>query len=420
LYNGLIVKRLVRKVIPNKLVNLLKHYPMAVLANIQQKFPSRRMKIIGVTGTDGKTTTVNMIYQLLKAGGKKVSMISTINAVIGDKMMDIGFHVTSPAANDVQRYIAEAKKAGSEYMVLEVTSHALDQFRFWGVHFDIGVITNITHEHLDYHKTFESYRQAKTKLVKNVKWAVLNRDDKNFKFLGSRVQGSGGRVISVSLHEKANLNLKRMPLKLKIPGTYNLSNALQAAAVGQLLGLDNTTIKKTLENFENLNGRMEEVKNNLGIKIYIDFAHTPNALEQSLSVLRKLRSPSSKLIAVFGSAGKRDVGKRALMGEIAAKLADLVVITAEDPRGELEKINQQLLEGIKKAGSGKRGAERVFVENDRLKAIEMAVNQLAKKGDIVGIFGKGHETSINLDGKKEIPWSDREVVGRALSVKQEV
>src|SRR5712664_662278 len=143
------MKRLVRKVIPNRAVNLLKHYPMAVIANIQHKFPAGGMKIIGVTRTDGKTTTVNMIYQILKAGGKKVSMISTINAVIGEKQMDTGFHVTSPAARDVQHFIAEAKKAGSEYMVLEVTSHALDQFRFWGIHFDIGLITNITHEHLD-------------------------------------------------------------------------------------------------------------------------------------------------------------------------------------------------------------------------------------------------------------------------------
>jgi len=335
------------------------------LANVFYGFPTKNLKVIGVTGTDGKTTTVNMIYQILKAANKKVFMISTINSP--------GLHVTSPDPFVVQKLIKEAVTEGNKYLVLEVTSHALDQFRFWGIKFEVGVITNITHEHLDYHKTFENYKNTKLKLLKN---------------------------------SKIPIEYIKLKLKLKIPGEYNIENASAAVAVTTALGIDKELARKAVENFEGLTGRMEEVKNKRGLKIIIDFAHTPNGLEQALKALRGLTK--GKLIAVFGSAGQRDEGKRPLMGQIARKLADYVVVTAEDPRGELEIINKQITQSAK---TGKN----LFVIEDRQKAIDFAINKLAKKGDTVGIFGKGHEKSMNLDGKNEIPWSDKEAVEKVLN-----
>src|SRR3989344_96725 len=278
------MKSLLRKIIPQKLVNNFKHLPVAVWANVKYGFPAKKLTVIGVTGTDGKTTTVNMIYHILKSAGKKVSMISTINAVIGDKTQDIGFHVTSPDPMDVQKYLKEAVQAGSEYMVLEVSSHSLDQYRFCGVKFDVGVITNITHDHLDYHKTWENYLLAKTKIIKNARVAVLYQAEKHFKRAEKIAKG---KVVSFGLTKNADFNPVKFPLKIGLLGEFNLLNALAASAVGVSLGVDAKIIKNSLSEFKSLNGRMEEVKNDLGIKIYIDFAATPNSLENSLKALRK-------------------------------------------------------------------------------------------------------------------------------------
>ncbi len=404
------MKRLIRKVIPQKAVNLFRHLPTAVLANILYGFPSRKMTVIGVTGTDGKTTTVNMIYQILKAAGKKVSMVSTINAEIAGKSYDTGFHVTNPDPMMLQKFIKMATQAGEEMLVLEVTSHGLDQYRAWGVHFDVGVITNITHEHLDYHKTWENYFQAKSKLIKQVKLAILNRAEDHY----GRLRGlTSGKVVSFGLTKQADFNPVKFPFKLAIPGQYNVLNALAASAVAVHFDVDSKIIKQTLEHFSSLDGRMNEIQNSRGIKIIVDFAHTPNALKEALQALKPLTT--GRLIAVFGAAGARDVEKRALMGEISARYADLTVITAEDPRGELDQINAQILEGAQKA-KGELG-RNVYIEGDRGKAIEMAINKLAKKGDTVGIFGKGHEKSMNYSGKFEEPWSDHEAVQKALRAK---
>ncbi len=401
------MKRLIRKLIPQKTVNIFRHLPTAVLANLIYGFPSRKMTVIGVTGTDGKTTTVNMIYQILKAAGKKVSMVSTINAEIAGKSYDTGFHVTNPDPMMLQKFIKMAIEAGEEMLVLEVTSHGLDQYRAWGVRFDVGVITNITHEHLDYHKTWENYFQAKAKLIKLVKVAVLNRAEDHFSRLGKLTTG---KVVSFGLTKQADFNPLKFPFKLNIPGQYNVLNALAASAVAVHYGVDTKVIKHTLEHFSSLEGRMNEVKNDRGIKIIVDFAHTPNALKEALQALKK--TTSGRLIAVFGSAGARDIEKRGLMGEISAKYADITVITAEDPRGELEKINAQILAGTQKS-SGILG-KNVFIEGDRQKAITLAINKLAAKGDTVGIFGKGHEKSMNYNGQVEEPWSDHTAVQKAL------
>lgn len=399
--------RKIRGAIPNEVINLLKHLPSSVLANIIYGFPSKGMKFIGITGTDGKTTTTNMIYQILKDAGLKVAMVSTINAEINGEKIDTGFHVTNPDYFLLQKLIDKAKKAGTEIFVLEVTSHGLDQFRTWGINFEIGVITNITSEHLDYHKTWENYFNSKAKLIKNSKWTVINNDEDHFKRLKSMARG----LVTTFGKHKADFDTDKYKFSLKLPGEYNILNALAAIAATNIMGVKEKNAIKTLENFSSLEGRMEEVKNNKGLKIIVDFAHTANALENALKTLKSKNK--GKLISVFGCAGLRDVKKRPLMGEISARLADFTVITAEDPRGEIDKINSEIMVGVKKAG-GKLG-KNVYIENDRQKAIDLAINKLARKGDTVGIFGKGHEKSLNITGNEELPWSDVEAVKKVLN-----
>ncbi|MBI3103806.1 UDP-N-acetylmuramoyl-L-alanyl-D-glutamate--2,6-diaminopimelate ligase [Candidatus Daviesbacteria bacterium] len=402
-------KTFLTRMLSQQTINIFFHLPRAILVNFFYGFPARGLKVIGVTGTDGKTTTVNMIYQILKDAGKKVAMISTVNAVMGGKVYDTGFHVTSPDSFMVQSLTRKAVDCGDEYLVLEVTSHALDQFRFWGIKFDIGVITNITHEHLDYHKTFESYFMTKLGLIRETNFAVVN-DHLYQLIVRSYRQMVQGKIVTFGLN-KGDFNQKDVKLKLNIPGDYNIENALAALAVAFTLGIDKKTALQSLENFAGIKGRMEFMKNNRGVKIIIDFAHTPNGLEQALRTLRL--QTTGRLISLIGGEGFRDVLKRAMMGEIAQNLSDCVIVTSVDPRGQIEAINAQIEKGAKKAGA-KRG-QNFFIINDREKAINFAINELAKTGDMVGIFGKGHEQSMNLDGKTEIPWSDFEVVEKILS-----
>lgn len=317
-------------------------------------------------------------------------MISTINAP--------GFHVTSPDPFTIQKFTKQALESGDEYLILEVTSHALDQYRFWGIKFEVGVITNVTHEHLDYHKTFKNYLNTKLKLIQDVNFAVLNQG----------IKGVRGKTTTFGLSE-GDFNQRDLNFKLKVPGDYNIENALAAYAVAYVLGIEKTVARKALENFEGLVGRMEEVKNNLGFQTFVDFAHTPNGLEQALKTLRG--QTKGKLISIIGAEGQRDIEKRPLLGEIAARLSDFVIVTAVDPRGSLDKINQQIVAGAKKAGAKEQ--VNLFVVDDRKEAINFAINKLAKKGDTVGIFGKGHEKSINYTGVEE-PWSDVEAAKLAL------
>lgn len=401
------MKRLIRKYIPNKLVNYGRHLPTAVLANLRYGFPSKKLVIIGVTGTDGKTTTSNMIYQILISANKKVSLISTIYAVIGDKQYDTGFHVTNPSPFQLQKYINQSKKGGSEYLILEVTSHGLDQFRTWGTKFDVGIITNITSDHLDYHKTWENYFLTKAKLIRNVKFAVLNRDEGHFGRLSKLTKG---KVVSFGMSKLANFNPRGFPLSLKLPGEFNVLNAQAAAACCISLGIKSDVVKVALNNFSSLVGRMQEIDNNKGIRIIIDFAHTTNGLEQALKALKK--ETKGKLISVFGAASERDIAKRPLMGKTSAKYADITILTAEDPRFEDPlKIIKEIAQGA--ISEGATLGDDLFFEPDRQKAIEMGLSK-AYKGDTVGIFGKGHEKSMNYKGV-ETTWSDQETVKKALN-----
>ncbi len=393
---------------PQILINYLKHLPEAVLANIIYGFPSKGMRVIGVSGTDGKTTTTNMIYEILKKSGKKLAMVSTIKPVIGEKDYETGFHVTSPSSFFLQKILGEARDAGSEFVVLEVTSHGLDQFRFFGINFEVGVITNVSPEHLDYHKTFESYLFTKAKLLKGAAVAVINADEAHFSKLKKL---AGGKVVSFGKNTNADFNPKSFKLNLQIPGEYNILNALAAAAATSSIGLDSANIKYVLSQFEGLDGRMEEIPNKLGIKIIVDFAHTPNALENALKTLRS--RTKGRVISIFGAASERDVVKRPVMGAISAREADITILTDEDPRYEdSNKIIEEIAMGAKKKGA--KLGKNLFKEQDRLKAIKLGIS-LAKKGDTIGIFGKGHEKSMNYKGVEK-RWLDKEAVKKAINL----
>jgi len=388
------------------------HLFSAILACVLYAFPTKYLTVIGVTGTDGKTTTVNLIYHILKSTNKNVSMISSVKAVINGKDYDTGFHVTTPSSWKVQAFLKKAagelqnKKDG--YMILEVTSHAIDQQRIWGVNFDVAVLTNVTHEHLDYHKTYENYVKTKIKLLQKAKIGIYNRDDRSYEVINSKYTIKNAKWLTYGIKNIADITLKEFPIKTTLVGEYNTYNILAAVAVCKQLGLTDEKIKKAIQTFRLPVGRGEIVYEN-SFTVMIDFAHTPNAINQLLSALRP--QVKGKLIHVFGSAGKRDIKKRPAMGEAAARYADTVILTAEDPRGEnVLTISQEIISGMPD-----KDQEKVSIIPDRQEAINKAIF-LAKKGDFVVITGKGHEQSMNY-GSGEVLWTDHEGVEKALRLR---
>lgn len=397
-------------------------------------FPARRMAMIGVTGTDGKTTTVNLIYHILRAAGCRVGMISTVNAVIGTQVYDTGLHTTTPDSPDVQRYLAEMVAAGTTHAVLEATSEGLAQHRVTACDFDVAAVTNITHEHLYAHGTFEKYREAKAMLFRGLasahrkpglaKVAVLNADDPSYEYLRSIPADSHlsyglsrpADITASDLHHSpqaltftAHTPVGNFPVQTPLIGHYNVYNCLAAIGVGVALGVSVGAMQAGIEALKGIPGRMERINCGQPFTVIVDFAHTPAALEQALKTVRELTE--GRVWVVFGCAGLRDVGKRPMMGEIAARLADFTVLTAEDPRTEpLEEILEQIAVGCKRGGA--REGEHYWRIEDREEAIRFAIEH-ARPGDLVLVTGKGHERSMCF-GTTEYPWSDEEVVRKAL------
>lgn len=401
----------------------LYHLLEALIACLRFGFPGRKMTVIGITGTDGKTTTSHLIYHILKTAGKRVSLVSSIEAIINGKTYDTGFHVTTPSSWQLQRLMREAGKGGSEYFVLEVTSHALDQHRIFGASIDIGLINNVSHEHIDYHKTLDHYRIAKAKILKGVKFSVLNKDDQNYDFLKTR---ANGQLVTFSLQKEADYSQNILQLKPKVYGRFNLQNSIAAATVASILQIGPTTIRRAIANFAGIPGRMEEVINDKKFKIFIDFAHKPNALEQVLKAARELTK--RKLIVVFGCAGLRDKLKRPMMGEIAGKLADYAIFTAEDPRTEdVRNITNEIILGCLKTSMKEVNKKEDFQKYhsptkkyfwripDRQEAINFCIRKLGQKGDLILVCGKGHEKSMCY-GKIEYPWDEKQAILKALYV----
>ncbi|OGG26754.1 hypothetical protein A2960_01110 [Candidatus Gottesmanbacteria bacterium RIFCSPLOWO2_01_FULL_39_12b] len=405
-----------------RIIKNIFHLISAFFAAFYYGFPGKKLKVIGITGTSGKTTTSHLVFQILKDAGKKVSMISTLEAIINGKTYDTGFHVTTPSPWTLQKFLRLAVNGGTEYSILEVTSHALDQNRIFGVSISLGLVTNIAHEHLDYHKTMENYRLVKSKIFYNNSCSLLNFDDPNFSYLKKR---TSGKVISYSLiNNQADYTTKNIKLLPQILGKFNLYNCLAAAALCLELGIDTKTITKSISEYRGLIGRMEELRLNLPFRVFIDFAHKPNALEQALITFRFMAKKN--LIIIFGCAGLRDKQKRPIMGEIAAKFADYIILTAEDPRTEdvrniineiaqgclRNKVNEmdKKISGVNKLNNGKRYFWRI---PDRQEAINYAFKKLAKPGDLVALFGKGHEKSMCY-GVTEYPWNERKAVEKAI------
>lgn len=409
-------------------------------------WPSRHLTVIGVSGTDGKTTTTNIIYNILKAAGLKAGMISTVNAVIGDEVLDTGFHVTTPDAHDVQFYLSKMVEASLTHVVLETTSHAWEQHRVDACEFDIGVVTNITHEHLDQHGSYENYRAAKARLFEsldktsekpqgNPRLAVLNRDDSSFEFL-AKISGMNKmdyglnadakvRAVDVThspsgIHFTAKSKNFEIPVSCKLVGGYNVLNCLAAlTATVYGLGIKPEIAAQGIAALEGIPGRMERIDLGQNFTAIVDFAHTPNALKVALEAGRGMlaevkeeRGKNKRVVVVFGSAGLRDKGKRKMMAEIGAELADVCILTAEDPRTEsLAGILEEMAAGA--TSKGGRENESFWRIPDRGEAIRFAMS-LAREGDIVLVCGKGHEQSLCF-GAKEFLWDDRVAVRAALS-----
>jgi len=378
------------------------HLFVAIVSLLLFRFPANQLTVIGVTGTDGKTTTATLIYEILKKAGMKASMITSVHAVVAGKTYDTGFHVTTPNAFYVQKYLREAVDHKDTHVVLEVTSHALDQHRVFGIPFRIGVVTNVTHEHLDWHKTYGVYLQTKIKLLRWSQSAVVNKDET---ILYDAVVNLIDRqkIISFGIETDANVTPKNFPFTTKLPGVFNQYNCLAAITTAKALSIDPDLIRKTVGEFSGVIGRMEVVYKG-AYTVIVDFAHTPNAIKQVLSTVRPLTK--GRLIHVFGSAGLRDHTKRPEMGKESSKYADSIVLTEEDYRTEnVDEIMDQIQQGIAEGKDVNRFPNRAD-------AIRFALKN-AKKGDTVIITGKGHEKSL-CRGRTEFPWSDQEEVQKVL------
>ena len=415
-------------------------------------FPSESMTVIGVTGTDGKTTTSIYLYNILRAAGLHTGLISTVSAIIDDEELDTGFHVTTPESPDIQRYLAMMREHGVTHVIIESTSHGLVQKRVSAIDFDIAVVTNITHEHLDFHNSRQAYFEAKGMLFqklgenqdrKTPPLAVLNYDDPDsYHFLDNLISvrkvaysaNGNARHASAVIREinsspegiRARARFCDLPdnrcteteVHTSLLGNYNGANflaAMTAAIYG--LGIDPETAAKGIASVVGVPGRMQLIDEGQNFNAIVDFAHTPNALEKALIAARKMLpddekgNPVGRVIAVYGSAGLRDRDKRRMMPAVSSKNADITVLTAEDPRTEpLNKILKEMAdEAIEK---GARLNENLFIVPDRRDAIRKGLS-LAMPGDIVLSLGKGHEQSMCF-GTTEYLWDDRTAMHAAL------
>ena len=413
-------RKMVKRLIPTNLFRTIEpygHLAEAVMWNVVEGFPARGLKVIGVTGTDGKTTTSTMIYTMLNDAGIKTGLMTTIGYGVPENWHDNKVHMTTMATRPMLRRIKALRAEGIEWLVLETTSHALAQYRVWGIPYSLAVMTNITHEHLDYHGTFERYRDAKRRLFKLVaanadglQTGVVNADDPSAHLFVKDVP----RVVSygsthgadltphdiVSLPTGSTYTVKtdagELHMKVNLPGTFNVSNSLATVGVGLALELKKAQIEHGVAALKTVEGRMNPVDEGQDFGVIVDFAHTPDSFEKILSSMKALGN--GRLIVLFGSAGRRDEAKRGKQGVSAGTYADLVVVTEEDDRDvDGQAIMAQIAAGAE--ASGKVRDTDLFLVHDRTEAINFAINE-AKTGDTVLLLGKGHEKTIErADGE---------------------
>ncbi len=403
---------------------------IGLLAAAYHDFPSRQLRVIGVTGTDGKTTTSLLLHSILQQHtGGRAGLISTIAAQIGQQTIDTGLHVTTPGAPQVQALLAQMVASGLTHCVVEMTSHGLAQGRLNGIDVAVAVLTNLTHEHLDYHGTFEAYRAAKARMFAMLTpdgTSVINADDPNASFFAAIPAArrifyglspkAEARAVGIVHHPHATaftamLRGRPLPIALRLVGRFNVLNALAAASAAASLGIEDEPIAAGLSAVAAIPGRLERIDEGQPFIALVDFAHTPNALSNVLEAARELTKPGGRVIAVFGSAGLRDREKRRLMAEIGTRLADLSILTAEDPRTEsLDAILATMAEAAAAVG-GVEG--KTFIRIPDRGAALLAACQRARAGDVVIACGKGHEQSLCF-GTTEYPWDDRAALRAAL------
>ena len=387
--------------------NLISHVIEAVIARAYFGSPQKKIKVIGITGTDGKTTTTHAIYHILTTCGKKASMISSVYANIAGQTADTGFHVTTPRGWKLYKYLRQAVDAGSEFFVLETTSHALAQNRTWGIQFETGVLTNITQEHSTEHTNFGDYIAAKARLLLSAKKSIVNKDAQIFPTIKNILESHHKSFSTYSLMDKTADFVWNDSTKTSLVEDFNKQNMLAAIATCKSLGLGEQEILNVVSSFTLPKGRMDIVHTG-DFTVIIDFAHTPNSIHKVLEQIKKnYLKNSGRIIHVFGSASERDDIKRPLMGKASAQFADYIILTEEDYRNEdVQKICTEIAAGFS-------SQTQYEIEPDREKAIHKAIS-MAKKNDIVVLTGKSHEKSLARNGK-EVPWDEYKTVRDALN-----
>ncbi len=421
-------KKLARKVIPKRAVKVMETGYRKARGQFWQArhgYPGKYLNIIAITGTNGKTTTSSYVNSVLKAAGLTTAVYTTAYYEINGHITPNRTHMTVTSQRSVQAFLLKALKAKTDWVIIEVTSHALHQGRVAGIRPLIGIVTNVTQDHLDYHGDMMNYAEAKKLLFTRygAKTAILNRDDEWYSLFAE--DNPVARQISYGQNKLADIRLtkiksvangsdfeiiindKKYSFNTSLLGEFNVYNAMCAISVGYRLDLDMNDIQKGVSDLESVPGRMEEINEGQEFTVLVDFAYTPDALQNALKALKPMTK--GKLSIVFGATGDRDATKRPAMGEVVGKLADRIYLTddetyTEDPKS----IREAVYEGIKKA----KATKKTQVVDDRLEAIKLAFSE-ASRGDIVLLTGIGHENYRNMGGKK-IVWDERQIARRLL------
>lgn len=422
----------VKKLIPAKLFHAIEpygHLIEAVIFNIIYGFPARNMKVIGVTGTNGKTSTAFLIHSMMVSAGKKTGLMTTVGYGVGKNVKPQMVHMTTQTVPVMMKRLKYMREQGVEWLILETTSHALAQNRVWGVPYSIAVLTNLTHEHISFHGTFAKYRDAKRKLFqlanknkKGLRLGVINAEDPNAGLFTTDIKNhitygiKEGDMLAKHIDLKASgsrfaavIDDEEYWLTCHLPGTFNIFNAMAAAAVGRAVGLDKKAIEDGIAALKAVEGRMTQVHEGQNFDVIVDYAHTPDSFEKLFKDMKEV--VKGRTIVLFGSLGGGDKGKRPQQGELAGQYADIVVLCEEDDRMEdPDQIMNDIARGAEKAG--KVRDKDLFLIHDRPEAIAFAFQQ-AKKGDTVLLLGKGHEKTIETKGE-ERPWNEVAEAQKAL------
>ena len=414
------IRSLAKRIVPSQLFERIGpagHFAEAVFWNIRYGFPGRGLQVIGVTGTNGKTTTTFLIHRMLCESGYKTGLMSTVGYGVGTQIEPQIAHMTNVGPRELMQRIKSMRQQGMEWLVLETTSHALAQYRTWGVPYSIAVVTNITHEHLDYHKTFDRYVAAKRRMFvlaqRNAlgrRLGVVNADDPqssgfsletensmSYGVEAGDVRGHDIQLRADGISYIATAGTETYRISSHLPGSFNVYNTLAAVCVGQALGLTRQQVERGIAALTGVEGRMTTIDEGQPFSVVVDYAHTPDSFEKLFKDLRPVIA--GKLIVLFGSAGRRDEAKRMTQGRLAGQYADEIVVTEEDDRDcDGEEIMEQIASGAEAVGKLKQ--KNLFLVHDRTEAIQFALSRATSPDDVVILLGKGHEKTIERNGPR--------------------